>query len=510
MKLNTSPFASALIGAALVVSACGDDSSNNNNNQNNSGGSSLQQEAFDNGQIDIIDGSGLVLDPATLAVTGIARATPTTALPAGFAAADYFGAVDPSATTPWWQGWTAIDSDFDGNLPGADFHPLQAEIEDGTLAPAATNECTGVSAEFADGGVVTIFGKTFPVCVISDDITTDVTLVASHVWVLDGTISVGDGAAQLMGSSPTLDVTLTVEAGAQIYAAGNDAASVAITRGSQIDAEGTADLPIIFASVEADFQATNVITGDPTDLSGRGQWGGVILSGNGIVNNGDTNGELGSEASPPSNQRFFGGSNNSDDSGTLKYAIIAETGFAFVTDSEVQGLTLEAAGSGTDIEFVQIIGSNDDCVEWFGGAADISHLVCVGVNDDALDIDSGYQGNIQFALIRMGATNGDHGIESDNNGSTFDLAPVSSPNIANITILGNAGREDTSTNGALHREGFAGKLYRSVFTDDTVAGGAFEAGCLDIDDVVPTELRHYDSVFNCTGGTPEGLTKADD
>lgn len=248
----------------------------------------------------------------------------------------------------------------------------------------------------------------------------------------------------------------------------------------------------------------NVITGDVTDLTGRGNWGGLIISGSAINNQGDQNGELTSEASPPDSPRYFGGTNDADNSGTLQYAVIAESGFEFQMDEEVQGLTLEAIGRGTTIDHVQILGSEDDCIEWFGGTVNVSHAVCNGVDDDGLDLDEGYTGNIQFAIVRMGAQNGDRGIESD---SKFDELPITAPNIANVTILGNAGKADNDTYGALHRENFGGKIFRSVYTDDTLAGTAFEDGCVDVDDLLNPTNEYHDTVFNCS---PAALHDDDD
>ncbi|MDZ7829420.1 MAG: hypothetical protein U5K33_08010 [Halofilum sp. (in: g-proteobacteria)] len=130
----------------------------------------------------------------------------------------------------------------------------------------------------------------------------------------------------------------------------------------------------------------------------------------------------------------------------------------------------------------------------------MKYLVCNGLDDDGLDIDEGYQGNIQFAIVRQGASNGDRGIESDGNGSNFGATPRTAPNIANLTVLGNAGKGSAATVGAVHREGFAGKVYRSVYTDDVLAGTAFDDGCLDVDDTEEPQLEYLDMVFNCTPG----------
>ncbi len=462
-------------------------------------GMSLQAQAVESGQVNYSDGAGLSISQ-TLAidVSGASIGAPTQALPGAFAAADYYGAVDPAAAMGWWQGWTYINSGADGTLPGDNFHPLEAEITGGTITPAGTNDCATVNADFGDGGTVMIFGATFPVCVLSQDITADTTLPNTHVYVLAGTISVGTGMMQLSGGSPSSSATLTIQAGVQIFAAEGQASSLVITRGSRIAANGTSDLPIILSAVAVD--GSNNITGDPTNLLDRGVWGGLVLSGMARENSGDTNGELTTEAAPPDAERWFGGMMDSDNSGTVRYMVIAESGYEFRPDEEVQGLTLEAVGSGTILEYIQVIGSEDDCVEWFGGAVDVSYLICNGVDDDALDMDEGFSGNVQFVIVRMGSDNGDRGIESDGNGSNFDAQPYTAPNLANVTILGNPGREDGNTSAILHREGWRGKVYRSVFTDDMLGGGGFESGCLDIDDVVPSALAHYDSVFNCTGG----------
>ncbi|MEL7371851.1 MAG: hypothetical protein AAFN74_23205, partial [Myxococcota bacterium] len=324
----------------------------------------------------------------------------------------------------------------------------------------------------------------------------------NHVFVIDGTVNVGNGDVQLMGEVPTSTAVLTIQAGTQVYAAAGTATSLVVTRGSALAANGTSDLPIIFASVEVDRDGDNAVSavnGDPTDLTQRGEWGGVVLSGFGVENAADTNNELITEAAPTEQERWFGGNDNMDGSGSLRYIVIAESGFEFRTDGEVQGLTLEAAGSGTTLEFIQVIGSEDDCIEWFGGAASAKWLLCQGADDDGLDMDEGYVGNIQYAIVIIGAINGERGIESDNN-SNFDREPFSAPNLANITILGDAGRADKTTTGALHREGFRGKVFRSVYSDNLTNGTTFEGGCLDIDNVLPAALQYRDVIFNCSPG----------
>ncbi len=466
-----------------------------------------QQDGVDNGQIEIIEDAG-TLDSANWSFTPATAGAPATALPGGFDTADFYGAVDPAATDfdsgVWWDGWTATGP-FDGTHNATVGHPLSDNI-DGSGTPAITasadNLCTTVNADFADGGSVTIFGQTFPVCVVSERITADQTWPNSHVFVLTDTITVGDGDAQLGGTTTPSSVTLTIEAGTQVFGLAGSTTSLVISRGSSIVANGTRDTPIVFGAVEGDVAAADVITGDATDVFQRGQWGGIVLSGFGETNSGDDNGELLTEAAPEGEERYYGGTDNADSSGSIRYAIIAESGEEFRPDEEVQGLTIEAAGSGTTLEYIQVLGSEDDAVEWFGGAASIKYTLNNGPDDDGWDQDLGWVGTIQFGIHVMGSENGDRGIESDNNGGNFDEAPQTAPDIANITIIGDVGKGESSA--ALHREGWRGRVFRSVYAD---GGAAFVRGCLDVDDALPSELQYRDVLANCANGA---LLECDD
>ena len=424
---------------------------------------------------------------------------------------DFFGAVNPDGSNDWWAGWTYINSAVDGGLPGADFHPLQAEIETGTITPAATNACAtlGGGATYADGGSVTIFGEDFPVCVVSGRITADATWPNNHVFLIDGTFNVGNGDAS--GSTDTNGPTLTIQAGTQIYAVDGSDTTFVITRGAEIDASGTSALPIIFASVAGDPAGDPAITGDPTDLTGRGDWGGFALSGFGRVASAATpGGEVQTEAAPPEEARFFGGNDNADSSGTLRYVIIAESGVPFSNDEEIQGLTVEAAGKGTTIEYIQVLGSNDDGIEWFGGAAGAKYVVINGAEDDGLDQDDGYKGVIQYAIVIQGANNGNRGFEFDGSEDLTDPTLTTNPVLANVTIIGNSGSADADSEGIYNRNGWQGQIWRAVVLDGPAP---FERGCLDVDDplnMLEPNLTYRDGIFNCSGPGVQASGLGDD
>jgi len=405
-----------------------------------------------------------------------------------FERTDYIGAVDPRARHAWWDGWTIQEGS--GSLKNETFHPLRAEIEGGMIAPSAAPCPAGVLA----GVQANIFGTNFPICVINQAITDDVTLSNGHVYLVDGTINVGNGGAQGATDSSASHVTLTVEAGVQIFGDTTaDTSGIVITRGSDIVIAGTATMPVVMSSADGGQISTSV-----NNFSGRDEWGGLIVDGFAPVNEG---GEVLSEAAPEGVNRYFGGNDPLDGSGSIRYLVVAESGQEFRLDEEIQGLTLEGVGAGTEIDYVQIHQSGDDGIEWFGGTVNASHLVITGPEDDGLDMDLGFQGGIQYAIVKMANDGGDRAIESDNNGDNYDITPISNPTMSNITLIGDVGAPDASTRGAVHREGFGVFMHKAIITD---GDGPFESGCLDIDDsgtrVTEGRLAYTDSIFNCVNG----------
>jgi hypothetical protein len=229
---------------------------------------------------------------------------------------------------------------------------------------------------------------------------------------------------------------LTVQPGATIVF--TDAADyLLINRGSRIIADGTPGAPITFTGF------TDAVTGTagPEDVQ---LWGGVVIDGNGITNNctdqqrTDGTCAVVSEGQPT----FYGGNNNGESSGVLRYVIIKHAGFEVATDDELNGLTLNAVGSGTILENIEIYSAYDDGIEFFGGAANLSNVVMVYVKDDSLDFTDGYSGTIDHVLSIHSFESGNNCIELDNIGAArsdagqaFDLPPLTVPTIKNFTCI---------------------------------------------------------------------------
>ena len=82
----------------------------------------------------------------------------------------------------------------------------------------------------------------------------------------------------------------------------------------------------------------------------------------------------------------------------------------------------------------------------FGGSFDIENFVALYVRDDSIDIDEGYSGTIQNALVIQSESIGNHCIEADGIGSFSGLTDTeveakiaqglnSAPTIRNLTCI---------------------------------------------------------------------------
>ena len=158
-----------------------------------------------------------------------------------------------------------------------------------------------------------------------------------------------------------------------------------ITRGSKIHAQGTAQAPIVFTSAEADVDRA------------PGDWGGVLILGNGIIN--QPGGVASVEGLAVTSDTEYGGNDNSDSSGVFSYCRIEFSGIALQPNKETNGLTLAAVGNRTKLDHIQISFSGDDGIEWFGGHNNSKYLISFRSLDDDFDIDFGAKGNVQFGLV---------------------------------------------------------------------------------------------------------------
>ena len=246
---------------------------------------------------------------------------------------------------------------------------------------------------------------------LSGNINTTTTLTSDKVWVLKGYVYVTDGA-KLIIQPGTIIISDIAEKGA-----------LCIERGAQIIAEGTPTKPIVFTS------------GKPSGEKTPGDWGGIVILGRAKTN----------RSSEPTIEggigRPYGGTNDQDNSGVLKYVRIEYAGIAALPNSEINGLTLGGVGSGTTIEYVQTIYANDDAFEFFGGTVSPKNLYAYATADDDYDFDFGYTGTVTNSVSKRDpkfVDNGDagNGVECDNDGTGSSAQPFTHPKLIGMILVG--------------------------------------------------------------------------
>jgi hypothetical protein len=273
----------------------------------------------------------------------------------------------------------------------------------------------------------------------------NLTLKKNTVYLLDGFVFVNDGQ------------TLNIEAGTIIKGnsgQGEKASALIVARGGKILAEGTAAEPIVFttASDQTNRDIKGKIKGsDQLGLTARGLWGGLIILGKAGLNS--SPGTTAIEGIPTSEPRgIYGGTDNADNSGILKYVSIRHGGTNIGAGNEINGLTLGGVGSGTVIDFVEVVANGDDGVEFFGGTAQAKHLLMVNNDDDSFDYDEGFRGKGQF-WVSINPT--DRAGEHDGGTNPETAMPYATPTIYNATYIGGAS--------VTFRDNAGGFYYNSLF-----------------------------------------------
>ncbi|MEG1379145.1 MAG: hypothetical protein RR212_03105 [Bacteroidales bacterium] len=231
----------------------------------------------------------------------------------------------------------------------------------------------------------------------------------------------------------TEGTSVTFEPGCVIKGDKATKAALIVEKGGKLIARGTASEPIVFTSSMAPGNRR------------PGDWGGLILCGEGLNNKGTQIIEGGPRST-------HGGTKADDNSGVLSYVRVEFAGIPFAPDQEINGITFGSVGSGTTVDHVQVSYSGDDSFEWFGGSVNCKYLVAYHGWDDEFDTDNGYNGNLQFLLSvknpRIADTSCSNGFESDNNSTAGTENPFTSPVFSNVTFVGPIGQDEAFVNDA--------------------------------------------------------------
>jgi len=282
------------------------------------------------------------------------------------------------------------------------------------------------------------------------------TLDATQVYNLTGSFIVRGGA------------TLTIPAGTRIEATGGTASYIAIAQDGLLYVNGTSTNPVIMTSGNA--------------VKATGDWGGLVICGRANTNKG---GSTGQTATSEVGDLTYGGTENNDSSGVIRYLRVEYTGAAFNATKEFNGVSLFGVGSGTVFEYVQAYKSGDDGIEFFGGNVNAKYLIALHSEDDAVDFADGYSGTLENVFIKDVAK---AGVEGSNNGDNGAATPTTNATLKNFTIL--KGSLAGSEHGMFMKEGSGKWNCQNIYIDGFTKGLKINASSVD-----PSSNTNVDSGF---------------
>jgi hypothetical protein len=263
---------------------------------------------------------------------------------------------------------------------------------------------------------------------VSSNITSNTTWETGKIYVLQSRIAVTSGN------------TLTIQPGVIVKGeagTGANATALIIARNATLNAVGSATQPIIFTSIADELQPGQIASPN-LDPTMNGLWGGVIVLGNAKISADAETAQIeGIPASDPNG--LYGGTNDADNSGTIKYISIRHGGANIGEGNEINGLTLGGVGNQTVIENVEVIGNQDDGIEWFGGSVNVKNAVVWNASDDAIDTDQAWSGTLDnFVVICVAGSNPtDHALEIDGPEGSY----LAGHTVQNGTIKGSVDSE---------------------------------------------------------------------
>ncbi|MBK6766728.1 MAG: hypothetical protein IPG71_10540 [bacterium] len=283
------------------------------------------------------------------------------------------------------------------------------------------------TATITDGGSATFDASfnAFSWTPVSGHLVSNTTWTNDNVYQLDGYVYIDSL------------VTLTIEEGTTIVGDYPDIALLVVSSGGDIQAVGSQYKPIVFTSNR------------PAGQRQPGDWGGIVINGRAHNNRGAiANGE-GNSGSYGRADRLY----DSESSGRLSYVRLEFSGFDFTPTNQLNGLCLQAVGSGTQIDHINVVDFKDDAIEFFGGSVSVSYLMLTDGEDDAFDWTEGWDGTAHHVVIRQTREFSDRALECDNQstdgGGNHDAQPRSHPNLSNFTIIGKKGVTGTDGDNAI-------------------------------------------------------------
>ena len=404
-------FLGVLAAAAVFAAACGDDS-----------------------------GGGLVTPPTTpeqpAAPTGVtATANGNDATVTWSGSADSFTVQRQTTGT----GFASIATGVTGTSH------TDAGLQPGTYSYRVIAVAGGLQSDPSDPALVEVSAIDLRAD-LSGTIAGERTLSPDSIYILSGIVTVDDGGQLHIPAGTVIKGNAAVQPSALI-----------VRTGGKIFSRGTAEAPVVFTS------------SSPEGERRAGDWGGVVINGRSLCNF-PADSCVGEGSSGQ-----YGGGIVDDDSGVMVYTRVEFAGFEVSFGNELNALTLNGVGAGTEIHHVQTNVGLDDGIEFFGGTVDLKYALVTNASDDSFDYSTGWQGRGQFWIVQQNPDDADNGFEVDGNEEDYTATPLTDPVIYNVTLVGGGASASDGADGLRLRRGTAGLIANTV-----VIG--FPGDGLDVDD----------------------------
>ncbi|MEN3322157.1 hypothetical protein VP395_00325 [Mariniflexile soesokkakense] len=214
-----------------------------------------------------------------------------------------------------------------------------------------------------------------PTQILAGNIDKDTKLVKRETYMLLGSVFVTNNAI------------LTIEPGTVIIGDFASKASLTITKGAKIIADGLETDPIIFTSNRG--------------IKRSGDWGGLIILGDAPTNkfgNGSVASFYGDLAQSAYGNTNYGGEKTESNSGILRYVRIEFAGKRIKNDDYYNGLLLACVGSKTILENIMVSFSAGNSFEVIGGDVNLKKLVSYRSNSNDFKFNYGAQCVIDNSL----------------------------------------------------------------------------------------------------------------
>jgi hypothetical protein len=189
-----------------------------------------------------------------------------------------------------------------------------------------------------------------PTQILSGNINRDTKLYKRDIYLLLGDVFIVNGA------------TLTIEPGTVIIGDFETKASLTISKGSKIVAEGTSTDPIVFTSSRS--------------VKKPGDWGGIFILGDAPTNKFNGEASINYGLTPTAATSIsYGGNNPDSNSGVFSYVRIEYAGKRTKEYGYFNGLTLAGVGQKTMINNVMVSYCEGNSFNVLGGIVSLDRLV---------------------------------------------------------------------------------------------------------------------------------------